>query len=281
MTASSHKVLERLARGHSVLVDGDVAAELQRQGYRPSGPLHDAAAAREAPEVLASVHRAFIEAGADVITAFTARTTVRALSRGGLGMRAAALTHRAVDIAIEAAQRAGRPVAVAGALGPLENSAAATPSPRLLAEEHAEQALRLATAGCDLVLVDAMPTLRETVAAVSAARRVMNVAWAVLTLGALGRTAEGATLAEAAAMVISAGANALLVQVRTIDELRTVTDLFTRETLGVPFGARAATPELGADDLVLGAQHGACIVSAATPDLLHALASRVRARVAA
>src|SRR5690606_16753222 len=130
------------------------------------------AAAREAPTLLAAIHGAYIDAGADVIRAYTARTTVRALARGGLGMRAAALTNQAVDLALETAQRAGRPVAVAGVLACLEdrNHPERTPSPRTLSDEHSEQARRLEATGCDLILVDAMPTLRETLAATSAAR---------------------------------------------------------------------------------------------------------------
>ncbi|MEI8258117.1 MAG: homocysteine S-methyltransferase family protein, partial [Deltaproteobacteria bacterium] len=92
-------MLDRLARGQCVVLDAGLSPELARRGYRPTGALLDAAAAREAPEVLAAVHKAYIDAGADVICAFTERTTVRALSRGGLGMRSAALTNRAVDIA--------------------------------------------------------------------------------------------------------------------------------------------------------------------------------------
>ncbi len=283
-------MLDRLARGQCVVLDGGLSSELSRRGYRPMGPLLDAAAAREAPEILAAVHRAYIDAGADVISAFTERTTVRALSRGGLGMRSAALTHRAVDIAQEQAQKAGRPVAVAGVLGPLE-TAPRTPSPRTLADEHAEQASRLAAAGCQLVLIDAMPTLAETLAATAAARSVVATVWATLALSDRAHLLDGTPLEQAAPLVASVGAQVLLLESASTSNLGIAAKNLAELALGLPLGFRAAaqtdsadSAERAATEIVLGLHRSVRVLGgsrAAGVDLVRALSTRVRARAAA
>jgi S-methylmethionine-dependent homocysteine/selenocysteine methylase len=197
-----HPVFERLTRGQPIVLDGDTTHALTRRGYRPTSALGTAAAAREVPQVLSAVHREFVAAGADVVLAFTAQTSVRVLARAGFGMRSAALTNHAVDLALEAAQSAGRPVAVAGVLGPLgvaTHDPAHAPSLAMLADEHFEQATRLEVAGCDAIVVGPMTTLAEAVAATAAARRVTRAVWVALD-------AESATVADAARLVVAAGA---------------------------------------------------------------------------
>jgi S-methylmethionine-dependent homocysteine/selenocysteine methylase len=289
-----HPVLERLMRGQSIVLDGNIAEELVRRGYRPNHVLHDAAAAREAPELLTAIHRAYAEAGADVLTAFTARTTVRSLARGGLGMRAAALTNQAVDLALEVAQNAGRPIAVAGLLGSLEDPSRPdrTPSPRTLADEHTEQARRLEATGCDLILVEPMPTLRESLAATAAARSVRSTVWTILPLRDREHVSEGVSLEEAAAYTVSVGAQALLLEGSSTTELVSAVSKLSALALGVPIGVRqirsseegTASADRFASDLSQVLQRGARLLGGArgtTPDDVRALAARVRARAAA
>lgn len=287
-------VLEKLARGQSVVLDGALASELTRRGYRPTGPMLDAAAPREAPEVLAAIHRAYIDAGAEVITAFTARSTVRTLAKGGLGMRAAALTSQAVDIALDAGLKSGRPVAVAGVLSSLEDPLRPerTPSARTLADEHGEQAARLLATGCDLILVEAMPTVRETLAATAAAHAVMPNVWTTLALTGRAQVGDGAALDDAASYSVAVGAQAVLIESGSMPDLTSAVSTLAGLALGVPLGARAslepgessAVIDRFAGDLLLVMQRGARIVGGArgtTPDHIRALAARVRARAAA
>jgi len=284
-----HPVLERLARGQSVVLDGGVAAELARRGYRPTGPLRDAAAAREVPELLGEIHRAYVDAGVDVVSAFTDHTTTRALSRGGLGMRAAALTHRAVDLALDAVQGCPRPVAVAGVLAALED-AGHTPTPRTLADEHTEQAERLASTGCSLLIVNAMPTLVETLAATAAARAVRQVVWATLALKNRSELMDGAPVDLAASHVAAIGAQVILLEGPNAEELSATVARLTGLALGVPLGIRAApssptaTPERFAAEMNGAMQRGVRVVGGsrgATPEHVRALGLRLKTRAAA
>ncbi len=260
---------------------------MAKRGYRPQGALLDAAAAREAPDKLAAVHRAYIDAGADVISAFTERTTVRALARGGLGMRAAALTHRAVDIALEEVQRSGRSVAVAGVLGPLEDGSR-TPSARTLADEHTEQAGRLAATGCSLMIVDAMSSLAESLAATSAARTVFPTVWTTLAIRDRAHLVDGTRLDDAATFAAAVGAQVLLLESASVTELVAAAMHLASMAIGVPLGFRSAPTDESferlAGELSQSLPRGVRVVGgsrAATSEFVRALSPRIHARVAA
>jgi S-methylmethionine-dependent homocysteine/selenocysteine methylase len=159
--------LARLAAGRVLLLDGATGTELQRRGVDTSLPLWSARALLEAPDVLRAIHADYAAAGADIITTNTFRTHARTLTRAGLDERARALTQLAVQIAREAAQQADREVFVAGSMSPLEDcySPQLVPPDGELWIEHAEMARDLAQAGCDLLLVETMNTIREAVIA--------------------------------------------------------------------------------------------------------------------
>jgi len=164
--------LARLASGHVLLLDGATGTELQRRGVDTGLPLWSARALIEAPEVLSAIHADYIAAGADIITTNTFRTQRRTLTRAGIGERTRELTQRAVQIARAAAQRANRQVDVAGSIAPLEDcySPQLVPPDDELQIEHAEMAQQLAEAGCDVLLVETMNTIREAVIAAQCAR---------------------------------------------------------------------------------------------------------------
>jgi S-methylmethionine-dependent homocysteine/selenocysteine methylase len=163
--------LTRLAAGRVLLLDGATGTELQRRGVDTTLPLWSARALIEAPEVLRAIHADYVAAGADILTTNTFRTQRRSLARAGLGSRMRELTHLAVKIAREAARRTDRQVCVAGSISPLEDCYAPqlVPPDGELWIEHAEMAHDLAQAGCDLLLVETMNTVREAVIAVRCA----------------------------------------------------------------------------------------------------------------
>jgi len=70
-------------RGAAVL-DGGLATELEERGLALDDPLWSARALVDAPELVASVHRDYLEAGADVITTATYQATIPGLIARGL-----------------------------------------------------------------------------------------------------------------------------------------------------------------------------------------------------
>jgi S-methylmethionine-dependent homocysteine/selenocysteine methylase len=90
---------DRLASGPPLLLDGATGTELERRGARCDGPLWSVHALLEDPAMILRIHRDYVAAGAEILTANTFRTQARALARGGLGERAAELTQIAIGLA--------------------------------------------------------------------------------------------------------------------------------------------------------------------------------------
>jgi S-methylmethionine-dependent homocysteine/selenocysteine methylase len=155
-----------------LILDGAMGTELGRRGVPLDLPLWSAGALMTHPEVVRAIHEDYIGAGADIITTNTFRTTRRTLRAAGMPDRSQELTSRAVDLAREATQRfPGRQLLVAGSIAPLEDCYRPdlVPSQRELEEEHAINAGLLSEAGVDLLLLETMGTVREAVAACTAA----------------------------------------------------------------------------------------------------------------
>lgn len=162
----------RLASGPPLVLDGATGTELEALGIRATLPLWSAHALLEAPQAVLQVHRAYVAAGADLLTANTFRTQRRTLARGGHGERARSLTAFAVELAHRALVDVEREVAVLGSAPPLEDCYRPdlVPDDEALAREHGEHAANLVAAGVDAILAETHHTVREAVAAVRAAR---------------------------------------------------------------------------------------------------------------
>jgi S-methylmethionine-dependent homocysteine/selenocysteine methylase len=164
----------RLNRGELIVLDGAMGTELTRRGVPTPLPLWSAQALLSSPDTVRAIHEDYVRAGADVLTANTFRTTPRTLAKEGRAAEAERLTELAIRIAREAAQRArgARDAMVAGALAPLEDCYRSdlAPPPDVAEREHAEQAVRLARQGVDLILIETMNTVAEARAAVRGAK---------------------------------------------------------------------------------------------------------------
>ncbi|BCX05246.1 MAG: homocysteine S-methyltransferase [Candidatus Roseilinea sp.] len=210
-----------------------MGTELTRRGVDTTLPLWSAIALDAAPEVVAQIHRDYLDAGAHVITTNTFRTNVRALAKAGIAHRARELTFRAVELARQAVAQwrqgdkgtggqgerllvswsPGLPVRVAGSIAPVEDcySPELVPSDAELAEEHAILARNLADAGVDLILVETQNTVREAVAAARAARATGKPLWVSFTLDDGNRLLSGESLPDAVRAVLPFAPEAILV----------------------------------------------------------------------
>ena len=110
-----------MARSLTIL-DGSMGQELARRGYGKSDGIWSAKALIESPDMVANVHRDYINGGARVITTNTYSTIPSYLEKEGLKERYQELTALAGRIAREVADEFGRSVQVAGCLPPLDVS---------------------------------------------------------------------------------------------------------------------------------------------------------------
>ncbi|HEY8648341.1 MAG TPA: methionine synthase [Candidatus Limnocylindria bacterium] len=120
------------------------------------------------PEAIAAIHRAYVEAGADILSTNTFNSTRIAQAEYGLGDVAGELNLAAARIARavadEAERRDGRPRWVAGALGPTNRTASISPKVEdagfrnisfdELVAAYTEAAAALLDGGVDLLLIE-------------------------------------------------------------------------------------------------------------------------------
>lgn len=200
--------LARLRDGGIIVADGAMGTMLQAAGLplgvAPEGWL------LENPGAVGDVHRAYIEAGADLILTCTFGGTRPRLERSGLGGRVGEINRRAAEVAREAA---GDAVLVAGDIGPMGEFLAplGAMSYTEAVDVFAEQAAALAQAGVDVLYVETMSALDEARAAVEGALRVANgiPVTATLSFDSHGRTNMGVRPEEAAEALLELGVDAL------------------------------------------------------------------------
>jgi S-methylmethionine-dependent homocysteine/selenocysteine methylase len=161
-------IRQRFARGPLVL-DGAMGTELERRRMVLVSPLWSATALINKPQVVLTIHRDYVAAGADIVVANTFRTNVRTLQRVGATAEGADLNELAVALARQAAVRATgrtppvRPVLVAASIGPVEDCyhPERVPPDSDLQAEHGQMAAWLKAAAPDLIWIETMNTARE------------------------------------------------------------------------------------------------------------------------
>ncbi len=137
----------------------------------------------EHPERIEALHQGWIDAGSDIILTNTFGGTSYRLKLHKAHDQVHEINREAARIARRVADRAGRPVIVAGSIGPsgelFEPLGALTPETAAL--EFARQAKGLAEGGVDMLWIETMSAREEIAAAPAAAvatptRRSRNVA---------------------------------------------------------------------------------------------------------
>ena len=224
---------ERLERGAPIVLDAAMGTELSRRGADTAPPLWSARALVEAPELVETIHRESVAAGAEILTIASFRLHARniresscSLSQGELIASAVTLARRAMSefsskVNSEAQQetRAAHPsggpthpskkifgdVWIAGSLAPLEDCYRPdlVPSEAEISSEHSEMAAALAAAGVDLILVETMNSIRELLAAATAAVSTDLPVIASMVTDGQGHLLSGEPIGDAASALLS------------------------------------------------------------------------------
>jgi S-methylmethionine-dependent homocysteine/selenocysteine methylase len=185
------------------VLDGAGAGELLQRGVAPALRGWGVGALLDAPDEVRRLHRDYASAGAEALTTLTFRVSPYALRRLGLGGRGPELAARAVSLAREGAQEAGREVLVFASQTTLEDCyrPELAPSDAVLEGEHASTARLLAASGADALLLETMNTVREArIAAAQAASTGLPVVVSFACREG-GRLLSGEDAGEAAAAV--------------------------------------------------------------------------------
>lgn len=200
--------LSRLKSDRVAVADGAMGTMLQSVGL-PVGASPEAWLL-ENPDPVCGVHRAYVEAGADLILTCTFGGTRTRLKRPGLSDRVTEVNRRAVEVAREAA---GDRAYVAGDIGPLGEFLA--PMGKITYEQavdiFAEQARALAEAGVDVLYIETMSDLNEARAAVEGAQQVSSGVPITITLSfdRNGWTNMGVSPEQAAKTLLAIGVDGI------------------------------------------------------------------------
>jgi homocysteine S-methyltransferase len=129
------------------------------------------------PGLVAEIHRAYIDAGAEIILTNTFGANRYKLKEHGLADQAAEINRAGVDLARRVVMAAFKAVWVGGDVGPL--GVRLVPYGRVQKSQaqaaFAEQIAALAAAGVDLLVIETITDLQESLAAVRAAREVCDL----------------------------------------------------------------------------------------------------------
>lgn len=186
--------------GGAVLLDGAMGTELIARGIAPAAV---ADANRDHPDLVLEIHRAYLAAGAEILTTNTfALNRHRRRDRDELTR----LITAGVRLARQAAAGAGRPVFVVGSIGPLGPVVGAELDVTAAADAVAEIALALVDAQVDGFALETMPSTIEAAAALAGIRRVSRLP---VLVARSSERAEDAELVEFARAMEDGGASAI------------------------------------------------------------------------
>jgi homocysteine S-methyltransferase len=191
-----------------LLVDGAMGSLLYERGVLHTRSYDELNLSQ--PELIRTVHRDYVHAGAELIETNTFGANRMALARHGLVEQAAAINQTGVELARSAA---GDRAYVAGAVGPTGvKFGIASASERKLARfALAEQIDTLVLAGVDAIMLETFGSILEIETAIAVAKergpRVPVIAMMVFDAHALGDGGLGP--AEIADRMIAAGADVI------------------------------------------------------------------------
>lgn len=149
-------------QARALLLDGAMGTELHARGLAVGAPPE--LWATERPEIVTAIHQAYLEAGSDILLTNTFGANRLRLGVYGAERRVRELNAAAWRLAAAVAARAGRPVWVAGSVGPCGRSTTF----RQAVEVFSEQVQALGQGGCTLFVLETMQDLEEVRAAVTA-----------------------------------------------------------------------------------------------------------------
>jgi methionine synthase I (cobalamin-dependent) len=235
----------------------------------------------EHPERIEALHQGWVDAGSDIILTNTFGGTSYRLKLHKADDRVREINREAARIARRVAERAGRPIVVAGSIGPsgelFEPLGALTPD--TATAEFAKQAQALAEGGVDVLWIETMSAREEITAAVAGAATTGLPFVTTMSFDTNGRTMMGLSPAELAGMAhglnpkpLGYGANCGTGAAELVAALVNIGDaalpddvIIAKGNCGVPYFVESqirydGTPALMADYACLARDAGARII---------------------
>ena len=223
------KDLRTETRSRLMVADGAMATFLYQSGV-PVGVCCEELNLTH-PDMIRSVHEAYVQAGACLIETNTFGVNREALARYGLEHKVIPITRAAVKIAREAA---GESAYVAGSIGSITAGRVRTEPLENYREYYEELAVALLHGGVDGIILETFQDLDELLLALEVTRSLTKLPiFAQLSTIEVGSTRDGYTVSEAFRIIDQAGADVIGLNCR----LGPAEMLRTLETAIIPAGA--------------------------------------------
>jgi S-methylmethionine-dependent homocysteine/selenocysteine methylase len=301
-------VLERVAAGEVVVMDGGTGTEIQRRG----GAMHDATWCAEAnldrPDLVRDVHLAYLEAGAELVIANTFATSPLLFATIDREDEIATIDRAAVRLAREAVAAAGGTAAVAGSISTMQpvvpgddrTDRSHSWTEAEVRERYRRKAGTLVEAGVDLLVMEMMRDTGPSVWATAAAVETGLPVWVGLSFepgpdgGLVGWGRPECAMDDVVAALVATGPDLVAVMHSSVDDTGPALAA-VRSRYGGPLGAypesgRFAMPDwvfvdvIGVDELVeisrTWVAQGVTVVGGCCgigPEHIAGLAARLRA----
>ena len=197
-------------RRRPLLLDGAMGTLLYSRGVPQRQCLDELVLTR--PELVSTIHREYIEAGADVIETNTFGANRFRLAEFGIEKLAGRLNRKAAQLAREARETSGREVLIGGSIGPLGPTGRMPnrPHPGIARAAFREQIEGLLEGGADIFILETFDRLETLLLAIEEARRACDLpVIAQMTFGEDMALNDGSTPESAAIALIEAGVDAV------------------------------------------------------------------------
>lgn len=174
---SMKRLRDRLTAGETVLIDGGVGSEIERQGGAMVEGAWCGVAAVTDPEVVQAVHETYLNLGAQVTIANNFATARYILTQAGWGDRVEEVNRRGVELALAARAATGKlDTVVAGTISTTHQEGV-LPSLTVMADHLTEAAEIQAEAGAELMILEMMRKVDSTEVALEAAKATGLPVW--------------------------------------------------------------------------------------------------------
>lgn len=187
-----NKFEQLLKLDRPIIIDGGLATQLESMGFKIDGALWSATLLESNPRAIIDAHRAYLDAGAEIIISASYQASRRGfVARGHSPEEADKLIASAVDLALTAREeymadnpRAREPL-VAASVGPYgatmhdgsEYTGKYQASVQELGEFHAQRLALLDRCGADLLAVETIPNFNEARLLCDLLEEVKSSAW--------------------------------------------------------------------------------------------------------
>lgn len=216
-------VLDRLENGEIILIDGATGTEIERRGVPMVDKGWNGGGALTHPDIVRSVHEAYIKTGANLVISNTFSTSRHVLEEAGLVEHFEFLNRRGVELAREARIRLQADhVLVAAGLTDLGHTNR-RPSLGELQKNMDDQAAIMAAAGPDVFVLEMMTDIERMSIVLGAAQNTGLPVWVGFScrMDATGtvRLLNGPTLADGLAAVLNKDVPVVCIMHTEVDDI--------------------------------------------------------------